>query len=118
MVDGYWLPRLLRSVVERGEGEEAWLEDKERAQVTLNSIGDSIGDAVLCTDLAGNVTYLNLVAECMTGWSCQEALSHPLSEVFQIIDGATREVARNPMALAVQTNQTVGLTANCILMRR
>jgi len=114
MVDGYWLPRLLRSVIVRGEGEEASFEDKERSQVTL----DSIGDAVLCTDIAGKVTYLNLVAECMTGWSCQEALSHPLAEVFQIIDGATREVARNPMALAVQTNQTVGLSANCILMRR
>ncbi|MEF8724842.1 MAG: diguanylate cyclase [Candidatus Accumulibacter delftensis] len=53
-------------------------EEKERAQVTLNSIGD----AVLTTDLAGNVSYLNLVAEAMTGWSSEEALGRPLSEVF------------------------------------
>jgi len=47
--------------------EEALFEEKERAQVTLNSIGD----AVVTTDLLGNVTYLNLVAETMTGWPCE-----------------------------------------------
>ena len=61
--------------------------EKERAQVTLNSIGD----AVLSTDIAGNVTYLNVVAERMTGWSREEAAGRPLEEVFRIIDGATRE---------------------------
>ena len=113
-LDGYWLPRILRSVIGRKAGEDALFMEKERAQVTLNSIGD----AVLSTDIAGNVTYLNLVAEHMTGWSWQEAVGRPLAEVFQIIDGATRELARNPMAQAVQENKTVGLTANCILIRR
>jgi PAS domain S-box-containing protein len=69
--------------------EEALFEERERAQVTLNSIGD----AVLTTDLQGNVTYLNLVAEAMTGWSREDALGRPLSEVFRIIDGATRQAA-------------------------
>jgi diguanylate cyclase (GGDEF)-like protein/PAS domain S-box-containing protein len=87
---------------------------EERAQVTL----DSIGDAVLSTNVAGNVTYLNLVAERMTGWPRKEAIGRPLAEVFHIIDGATREIAPNPMARAVQLNSTVGLTANCILIRR
>jgi diguanylate cyclase (GGDEF)-like protein/PAS domain S-box-containing protein len=113
-LDGYWLPRILRSVIERKAGEEAFFMEKERAQVTLNSIGD----AVLSTDIAGNVTYLNVVAEAMTGWSCKDATGHPLAEIFQIIDGATREIAPNPMALAVEENKTVGLTANCILIRR
>ncbi len=113
-LDAYWLPRILRSVIERKAGDEALFMEKERAQVTLNSIGD----AVLSTDIAGNVTYLNLVAERMTGWSCEEAIGRRLAEVFQIIDGATREPAPNPMARAVQENQTVGLTANCILIRR
>jgi diguanylate cyclase (GGDEF)-like protein/PAS domain S-box-containing protein len=113
-LDAYWLPRILRSAIERKAGEEAFFMEKERAQVTLNSIGD----AVLSTDVAGNVTYLNQVAEGMTGWSCQEAIGRPLAEVFQIIDGATRELAPNPMARAVQENRTVGLTANCILIRR
>ena len=113
-LDAYWLPRILRSVIQRKAGEEALFIEKERAQVTLNSIGD----AVLSTDIAGNVTYLNLVAEGMTGWSCQEAIGRPLAEVFQIVDGVTRDLAPNPATQAVQENKTVGLTANCILIRR
>jgi diguanylate cyclase (GGDEF)-like protein/PAS domain S-box-containing protein len=113
-LDAYWLPRILRSVIERKAGEEAFFMEKERAQVTLNSIGD----AVLSTDIAGNVTYLNLVAERMTGWSCQDAIGRPLAEVFRIVDGATRAPAPNPMARAVREDKTVSLTANCILIRR
>ena len=113
-LDGYWLPRVLRSVIERKAADEALFMEKARAQVTLNCIGD----AVLSTDIEGNVTYLNLVAEAMTGWSCQEAIGRRLAEVFQIIDGATREIAPNPMARAIQENKAVGLAANCILIRR
>lgn len=94
--------------------EEALFEEKERAQVTLNSIGD----AVLTTDLLGNVTYLNLVAETMTGWSREEALSRPLSEVFQIIDGTTHQTAPNPAQRAIRENRTVGLAADSVLVRR
>jgi diguanylate cyclase (GGDEF)-like protein/PAS domain S-box-containing protein len=94
--------------------EEALFEEKERAQVTLNSIGD----AVLTTDLQGNVTYLNLAAETMTGWSCEEALGLPLAEVFRIIDGTTRAVAANPARRAMKEDRTVGLAADCVLVRR
>jgi len=94
--------------------EEALFEEKERAQVTLNSIGD----AVLTTDLLGNVTYLNLAAETMTGWSREEALGQPLAEVFKIIDGTTRAVAANPARRAMEEDRTVGLAADCILVRR
>src|SRR5438128_270969 len=80
--------------------------------------GRTIGDAVLSTDLSGRVTYLNAAAEAMTGWRREEAAGRPVTEVFHIIDGATREPAQNPMELAVQQNRTVGLTANCILVRR
>jgi diguanylate cyclase (GGDEF)-like protein/PAS domain S-box-containing protein len=94
--------------------EEALFEEKERAQVTLNSIGD----AVLTTDLQGNVTYLNLVAEAMTGWSRESAQGLPLAEVFRIIDGATRETSLNPAMRAIKENTTVGLSADCVLIRR
>jgi diguanylate cyclase (GGDEF)-like protein/PAS domain S-box-containing protein len=94
--------------------EEALFEEKERAQVTLNSIGD----AVLTTDLLGNVTYLNLVAETMTGWSCEEALGRPLADVFKIIDGTTRQVAANPAQRAIKEDKTVGLAMDCMLVRR
>ena len=94
--------------------EEALFEEKERAQVTLNSIGD----AVLTTDRLGNLTYLNLVAEMMTGWSREEALGRPLTEVFKIIDGTTRRAAPNPARRAIDENRTVGLAADCVLVRR
>ncbi|MBK7677210.1 MAG: EAL domain-containing protein [Candidatus Accumulibacter sp.] len=94
--------------------EEALFEERERAQVTL----DSIGDAVLTTDLQGKVTYLNLAAEVMTGWSREDALGRPLSEVFHIIDGATRQAAPNPARRAISENRTVGLAADSLLVRR
>jgi diguanylate cyclase (GGDEF)-like protein/PAS domain S-box-containing protein len=94
--------------------EEALFVEKERAQVTLNCIGD----AVICTDISGNITFLNLVAEKMTGWSCQEAAGRPLAEVFRIIDGVTRLPAPDPMEMAITQNRTVALTANCVLLGR
>src|SRR4029079_5816152 len=76
-LDSYLLPKALRSMVERAANAEALFEEKERAQVTLNSIGD----AVMSSDVWGRVTYLNVVAESMTGWSRQEAAGHPIEEV-------------------------------------
>jgi diguanylate cyclase (GGDEF)-like protein/PAS domain S-box-containing protein len=113
-LDSYSLPRALRNAIERKAVEDALYVEKERAIVTLNSIGD----AVLCTDISGNITYLNLVAETMTGWQREEATGRPLAEVFQIIDGSTRKPARDPMEMAVEQNRTVGLTVNCVLVRR
>jgi diguanylate cyclase (GGDEF)-like protein/PAS domain S-box-containing protein len=101
-------------MIEQRSVAEALFAARERAEVTL----DSIGDAVLSTDLDGNVTYLNLAAEAMTGWSREVAAGRPLDEVFHIITRQTREVARNPMSLAVQLDKTVGLTPNCVLVRR
>ena len=63
------LLRALRYAIERKTMDEALFVEKERAQVTLNCIGD----AVVCTDISGNITFLNIVAEKMTGWSRQEA---------------------------------------------
>jgi diguanylate cyclase (GGDEF)-like protein/PAS domain S-box-containing protein len=113
-VDSYAFARAIRNIIEREVARQELFAEKERAQVTLNSIGD----AVLSTDVSGNVTYLNVVAEHMTGWSRKEAVGHPLRDVFQIIDGATRKPSQNPMDLATRENKAVGLTANCILVRR
>jgi diguanylate cyclase (GGDEF)-like protein/PAS domain S-box-containing protein len=113
-LDNYLLPKALGSMIERAANGEALFEEKERAQVTLNSIGD----AVISTDVWGMVTYLNAVAERLTGWLREEAAGRPLEEVFRIIDGTTREVVTNPMALSIRENKTVALTPNCILVRR
>jgi diguanylate cyclase (GGDEF)-like protein/PAS domain S-box-containing protein len=98
----------------RGLAEDALFLEKERAQVTLNCIGD----AVICTDVAGQITFLNIVAEKMTGWPWKEAAGRPMAEVFRIIDGVTRKAGRDPMMMSIEQNKTVGLTANCVLIRR
>ncbi|MEJ1963452.1 MAG: EAL domain-containing protein [Gammaproteobacteria bacterium] len=113
-LESYLLPKALRSMIERATNAEALFEEKERAQVTL----DSIGDAVISCDVRGEVTYLNVVAESMTGWSREEAAGHPVLTVFRIVDAVTREVAPNPMTLAIRENRTVCLTPNCVLIRR
>ena len=113
-LDSYLLPKALGSMMDRAANAEALFDEKERAQVTLNSIGD----AVMSTDVSGQVTFLNVVAEGLTGWSCKEAEGHPLEEVFKIVDASSRKALKNPMALAIRENKTVGLTPNCILIRR
>ena len=113
-LNGHTLPRALHNMIERKLLKEALFQEKERAQVMLNCIGD----AVLSTDLSGNVNYLNVVAERMTGWHWKEAAGRPLAEILQIIDGSTREPARSPLELAIRQDKIVGLAANCILIRR
>ena len=104
-LDAYLLPKALGSMIERSAYFEALFEEKERAQVTLNSIGD----AVVSTNTAGEVTYLNVIAEDLTGWTCKEALGHPLDEVFKIVDATTRAPAVNPMLLAIRENKKAAL---------
>jgi len=113
-IDACGLMRALRYAIERKSMEEALFVEKERAQVTLNCIGD----AVASTDISGNITFLNLIAEKMTGWSRQEAAGRPITEVFRILDATSRETTPNPMETAVGQNQTVHLPSNCILVRR
>ena len=107
------LLRALRHSVERKIIDDALFIEKERAQVTLNSIGD----AVICTDIRGNITFLNLVAEKMTGWSRQQAAGLPMAEVCRILDATTRETIPNAMERAVGHNRTEHLPPNCILVR-
>src|SRR6202162_1846705 len=113
-IDAYSFVRAIRNMAERETAEEVLFTEKERASVTLNSIGD----AVISTEISVTVTYLNVVAENMTGWSRNDAAGRPFPEVFKIMDGVTHEPARNPMDLAIQQNKTVSLTPNCILTRR
>src|SRR6266852_1856587 len=113
-LDCHSLPRALRNLVRHQASEDALYVEKERAEVTLNSIGD----AVLCTDTSGRVTYLNLVAERMTGWSREEASGRPLAEIFKIIDRTTRLPVQEPIKMAFERDRTARLPGNCILVRR
>lgn len=94
--------------------EDELFDQRERAQVTLNSIGD----AVLTTNLTGNINYLNRVAEVMTGWPIKEAMGLPLEEVFTVIEADSRQTPPNPVRRALKANKTVKLPTNCLLVRR
>jgi diguanylate cyclase (GGDEF)-like protein/PAS domain S-box-containing protein len=108
------LLRALRYAIERKIMEEALFVEKERAQVTL----DCIGDAVICTDISGNITFLNPVAAKVTGWAGQEATGRTMAEVLRILDATSRQSIPDPMEDAVAQDRTVHLPPNCVLIRR
>jgi diguanylate cyclase (GGDEF)-like protein/PAS domain S-box-containing protein len=108
------LMRVLRYAVEHKIIEEKLFAEKERAQVTL----DCIGDAVICTDIKGNITFLNPVAERLTGWTLAESAGKPMAEAFKIVDAATRKTTPDPMDKSVVQNRAGKLPPNCILIRR
>jgi diguanylate cyclase (GGDEF)-like protein/PAS domain S-box-containing protein len=113
-LDSYLLPKALRNMLERASNAEALFREKERAQVTLNSIGD----AVVCTDVSGNLTFLNPIAEALTGWRADEAVGRPFAQVFRIIDVLDHRRMIDPMALVTKTNKPVNLPQGSILIRR
>ncbi|MBS9404817.1 EAL domain-containing protein [Halomonas sp. TRM85114] len=96
------------------DAEDALHAATNWAQVTLNSIGD----AVMTTDLDCRVTYLNRVAETLTGWSSTEAIGKPLAQVFPLINCQTHETATSPARRAMQDNRTVGLAMDRVLIRQ
>jgi diguanylate cyclase (GGDEF)-like protein/PAS domain S-box-containing protein len=108
------LVSMVHSSIARKSREAILFSDKERAQVTLNSIGD----AVLSTDSAWRVTFLNPVAEKMIGWSYDEAAGRHLSDVFQVIDGNTRKRILPLLESQVKKGHTAIMPPNCILVRR
>jgi diguanylate cyclase (GGDEF)-like protein/PAS domain S-box-containing protein len=108
------VPQALRNIIQRKKVEEALFVERERSRVPL----ESIGDGVLSTDVAGDVTYMNAEAERMTGWSRDEALSRPVAEVLHLIDGGTRQPARNPVEMVIVHGKNLALHANSVLVRR
>lgn len=107
-------PQALRSIIQRKKIEEALFVEKERARVTL----ESIGDGILSTDEACNITYLNSEAERLTGWSRDEARGRPIADVLHLIDSDNRQPARNPVELVIAHKKNMALRAKSILVRR
>ncbi len=94
--------------------DESVYKEKTRAEIALNSISD----AVFCTDVNGNIDYLNIAAEKLTGWSREEANGCPSHHIFNIINGTTRQPACNPVDLVLQSNKPNGLAADTVLIKR
>jgi diguanylate cyclase (GGDEF)-like protein/PAS domain S-box-containing protein len=87
----------IANITERKRAEQAIFAEKERAQVTLQSIGD----AVISTDAEGRIEYINPVAESLTAWSLAEARGRPIGEVLNLVNEITREPIENPLVGAL-----------------
>ena len=114
--DGYRLRQAVGKMMNR-RATEATLLENEVANATL----DSIEEAVLRTDICGNVMYLNRMAEKMTGWPREEALGHPVADILRIIDGVSRAGVRDAVEIVLHEDKTGRVTTNrmnCILVRR
>ncbi|MHB8476830.1 MAG: PAS domain S-box protein [Steroidobacteraceae bacterium] len=105
----------LRNAKESLERKNRELEQqREWFQVTLSSIGD----AVITTDSRGRVTFLNAIAEKLTGWTSAEATGQPLSAVFHIINEVTREPVEHPVTKVLRHGRIVGLANHSALVNR
>jgi PAS domain S-box-containing protein len=78
----------------------------------------SIGDAVIVTDTAGRISFLNDMAAMLTGWPLDEATGRPLTEVFQIMNEHTRQPVEPPVARVLRDGHVVGLANHTLLWRR
>lgn len=121
MVDKAAAPRQFGARVHSEPPGDRWREVEEslrRQSQILEVTLASIGDAVIVTDAEGRATYLNSVAEALTGWSSQNAKGRKLAEVFRIINVHTREPVTDPVTKVFETGMVVGLANHTILISR
>ncbi len=93
---------------------EAMSDPREWWQVALSSIGD----AVITTDVEGRITFLNPVAQTVTGWGLGEASGLPLEAVFNIVNEETRQPVENPVVKALREGVAVGLANHTLLIAK
>jgi diguanylate cyclase (GGDEF)-like protein/PAS domain S-box-containing protein len=104
----------LTDITERKKAETAVFQAKERAQVTLQSIGD----AVITTDSEGRIDYMNPVAESLTGWENREAQGQLIGHVLTVVDETTREGTESPVARCLREGQVLGLAEHTVMVNR
>ena len=92
--------------------------DLFRAKEILRAALATIEDAVVVTDASGNVTFMNPVAESLTGWSESEGRGRPLHDVFQILEETARQPASNPSATALVEARSVRVANHTVLVSR
>jgi len=104
----------IADITERKLAEIRLSEEKEKAQVTLQSIGD----AVITADANGCIEYLNPVAEGLTGWETREAAGRPVSEIFQVLSETTRQPLDSPILRCLREGRLVELIEPSLLVNR
>ncbi len=105
---------VITDITDRRLAEEALFHEKERAQITLQSIGDG----VITTSSDGTVEFLNATAEALTGWSNAEAVGKPLPQIFRVVDERTREPIEDPIARCLRSGRIAGLANHRLLVSR
>lgn len=106
--------RLAAEIESRKQTELALFAEKQRAVVTL----ESIGDGVITTGIDAQITYMNPIAEKLTGWSNNEAFNRPLLEVFRIVNESTRKLVPNPVEVVLEHGEIYGLANHTLLVGR
>ena len=108
------LMRTLLDACARKFFEETVFIEKERAQAMLACIGD----AVICTDSSGVITFLNPVAERIAGWPLKDAVGRRMSKTIRLMDANTRKSILEPTTQCISDNLSKNLQSNCVLIRR
>jgi len=98
----------LRDITERKITEEALFQEREKAHVTL----ESIGDGVISTDVTGAVEYVNPVAEKVTGWDLRDARGESVSRILRLVDENTGLPMDNPVARCLKSGAAVKLSGH------
>ena len=104
----------IANITERKRAEQAIFAEKERAQVTLQSIGD----AVISTDADGRIEYINPVAESLTAWTLAEARGQPIGAVLRLVNEMTREPIENSLTGALGRSEHGGSADHAVLITR
>jgi len=104
----------ITDITERKIAETRIFEEKEKAEVTLKSIGD----AVITTDADGNVDYLNPVAQDLTGWELRAARGKPIGEIISIVHAHTRQAVDNPVERCLREGRVIALAEDSVLINR
>lgn len=89
-------------------------QQKDLLNVTLTSIGD----CVMVSDKEGQITFMNPVAEQVTGWKFEEAQNRPTTEVFRILNEHTRQPVESPVEKVMKHGVIVGLANHTLLIRK
>ena len=105
---------LNQEIAERQRAEGELRRQREWLHVTLSSIGD----AVIATDETGRITFMNAVAEALTGWKLAEASQKPVTDIFSIINEETRHEVDSPVAKVLLEGVIAGLANHTLLVRK
>lgn len=110
-----WAYRRIRD--ESAAREKASLEIREQKEL-LDVTLESIGDAVIVTDVQGQITFFNKVAQELTGWTSSEAQMQPCAKVFKIVNESSRETVESPVDKVLRLGTIVGLANHTVLIRK